>query len=206
MSVTVAKLFVFSAIFSATILLPSRASAHCDSMDGPVVTAAKLALNNIDVTPVLKWVRPSDEPRIRAAFDNTIKVRMLSPEAREVADLYFFETLVRLHRASEGEPYTGLKPAGSGMEPGVALADKAVESGSADELVNQVTAVVANGIRERFGNVQHAGKHADESVDAGREYVALYIEFIHYVENMHQAMTGPARAHGAELMTRDRQR
>ncbi len=187
MSATVAKLFVFVAIFSAAILLPDRASAHCDTMDGPVVTAAKLALTNADVTPVLKWVRPADEPNVRAAFDNTIKVRALSPQAREMADNYFFETLVRLHRASEGEPYTGVKPAGTEIEPGIALADKAMESGSADELVKLVTAEVANGIHQRFAKVQQTGKHADDSVEAGREYVAAYVEYIHYVENMHQA-------------------
>lgn len=195
---------VLAAVFFAVILLPSQVSAHCDTMDGPVVRDAKLALKNADVGPVLKWVRRADEPSIRAAFDNTMKVRALSPAARDVADAYFFETLVRIHRASEGEPYTGLKPAGTQVEPGIALADEALESGSADKVVKKVTAEVADGIRQRYAKVQQASKHAQESVEAGREYVAAYVEYIHYVESLHQAVAGPgADAHHTELAARD---
>jgi hypothetical protein len=186
------RLFAVAFIVSAALLLPRAASAHCDTIDGPVVTAAKLALKTGDVTPALKWVRKTDEPEIRVAFVRTLNVRSLSPEAREMADNYFFETLVRVHRAGEGEPYTGLKPAGTEVEPGVAAADKALEVGSADALVKQVTAEVASGIRQRFAHVQEASKDAELGVEAGRQYVAAYVEFIHYVENVHQAMTGTA--------------
>ena len=186
------RIFAVAFIVLAALLLPRAASAHCDTMDGPVVTAAKLALKTGDVTPVLKWVRKTDEPEIRVALVRTLNVRSLSPEARKMADNYFFETLVRVHRAAEGEPYTGLKPAGTEVEPGVAAADKALEVGSADALVKQVTAEVASGIRQRFAHVQEASKHAEQGVDAGRQYVAAYVEFIHHVENVHRAVTGTA--------------
>lgn len=58
------------------------------------------------------------------------------------------ETLVRLHRAGEGEPYTGIKD--EPVEPIVALADQALDSGSADAVIEKVTAHVAEGIRERL--------------------------------------------------------
>ncbi len=191
------KVFLVLGMMSALLLLPHPAVAHCDSLDGPVVTAARLALNSGDVTPVLKWVRQADESQVRSAFDRALKVRALNPEAREMADNYFFETLVRVHRAGEGEPYTGLKPAGTGVAPGIALADKALETASADDLIKQVSAEVAHGIGERFARAQAASRHADQSVEAGRQYVAAYVEFIHYVENVHQALAGPAsHAHG----------
>jgi hypothetical protein len=95
-------------------------AAHCDTMNGPVVAAAQTALRAGDVTPVLKWVRKEHEPEVRAAFARTLKVRATGDDARQLADVYFFETLVRLHRAGEGAPYTGLKPAGSEIEPAVA--------------------------------------------------------------------------------------
>ncbi len=182
---------------TALLLLPQTAAAHCDSVDGPVVTVAKAALEKGDVTPVLKWVRLADEPEVRAAFARTLKVRALNPEAREVADNYFFETLVRIHRAAEGEPYTGLKPAGSAIDAGIEQADEALASGSADELVKQLTAAVANGIRQRFARTQEASRHSDQSVEGGRQYVAAYVEYIHYVERMHQAAAEGA-SHAAE--------
>ena len=81
--------------------------------------------------------------------------------------MYFFETLVRIHRAGEGAPYTGLKP-GEAIDPAVALADKALENGSVDKLVNILTNAMANGIRERFTKAYENQKYADESVKAGR--------------------------------------
>ena len=171
------------AAVAAVLLLPRGAGAHCDTLDGPVVTDAKAALEKGDVTPVLKWVKKAAEDELRTAFLKTLTVRAKGPEAKELADLYFFETLVRLHRAGEGAPYTGLKPAGA-VEPIVAASDKALDSGSADGLVNHVGHSVANGIRKRFEGVVEAKKHADESVEAGRAYVAAYVEFVHYVERL----------------------
>ncbi|MGB5880394.1 MAG: DUF6448 family protein, partial [Thermoanaerobaculia bacterium] len=91
------------------LLLPNLAIAHCDGMDGPVVVAAQKALASGDVNLVLIWVQKDDEKEIRQSFDRTVAVRELSAEAKELADMYFFETLVRIHRAGEGAPYTGLK-------------------------------------------------------------------------------------------------
>lgn len=164
--------------------IPYSAGAHCDTLDGPVIISAKTALEKNDVTPVLKWVRKADEAEIRGLFTKTLAVRGKGPEAKELADMYFFETLVRIHRAGEGAPYTGLKPAGT-VEPSVAAADKALESGSADNLVKMVNDAAAKGIRERFAHALETKKHADESVDSGRKFVAAYVEFTHYVERLH---------------------
>ena len=109
--------------------------------------------------------------------------------------MYFFETLVRVHRAGEGAPYTGVKPAGTKVEPIVEKSDKALEAGSVDDLVKQVTAHVAKGIRERFDKAVEAKKHADENVEAGRQYVAAYIEYVHYVEGIHGAVMGQGGHH-----------
>ena len=55
----------------------------------------------------------------------------------------------------------GAEPAGIEVESGVAAADKALEVASADALVEQVTAEVASGIRQRFAHVQEANKYAE---------------------------------------------
>lgn len=171
------------------------ASAHCDTMAGPVVMTAQAALDAGDVAPVLKWVKADHEAEIREAFQQTLAVRKLGPQAKSLADNYFFETLVRVHRAGEGAPYTGLQPAGS-IEPIVAASDKALETGSSGELVKHMTDAVAKGVRERFNRAYEAKKHANESVAAGREFVEAYVEYTHYVERLHIDATGHADAHG----------
>lgn len=177
---------IFIGIVAAVcFILPAVADAHCDTMDGPVVMAAKKALEKGEVTPVLKWVKKEDEEIIRAAFKKTLLVRSKGPEAKELADMYFFETVVRLHRAGEGEPYTGIKPAGTELEPAIVAADKALESGSVETLTKLVADDVTAGIRARFAHALAAQKHAEQSVEAGREFVAAYVEFMHYVERLH---------------------
>ncbi|MGE5173089.1 MAG: DUF6448 family protein [Betaproteobacteria bacterium] len=177
------------------LVMPGSASAHCDTLDGPVVAAARMALEKGDVTPVLKWVKKDDEAEIRALFKKTLAVRSKGPEAKELADSYFFETLVRIHRAGEGAPYTGLKPAGM-VEPSVAAADKAIEKGSVDNLVKMVNDASAAGIRRRFAHVKETKMHAGENVEAGREYVKAYVNFTHYVERLHMDAMGEGEHHG----------
>lgn len=178
------------------LLISQIVYAHCDTFNGPVVTTAKTALDKGDVTSVLKWVPKKDEDEIRKAFEKTLAVRKLSPQAKELADMYFFETLVRVHRASEGEPYTGLKPAGAAVEPGISAADKALESGSAESLVKEITSTISAGIQQRFNHVMEAKKHSEESTEMGRKYVRTYVEFVHYVEALHKIASG--QAHAAE--------
>jgi hypothetical protein len=177
------------------IFSPAPAAAHCDTLGGPVVAAAREALAAGDVTHALKWVGPGQEAELRAAFERTLAVRKESAGARELADAYFFETLVRLHRAGEGAPYTGLKPAGA-IEPVVAAADEALARGEAGELVARVTADVAAGITARLERAVATKTHAEESVAAGREYVAAYVDFVHYVEGI-AAAAGGSDGHAA---------
>lgn len=177
------------------LFLPGQAAAHCDTLDGPVVADARTALAKGDVTPVLKWVSSADEKEIRTAFANTMAVRKLSPEAESLADMYFFEALVRIHRAGEGAPYTGIKAAGT-VEPVVAEADNALEQGSVDKLVKAILTHTDEGIRERFNHALETKKHAAESIGAGREYVEAYVTFVHYVEGIAQVVH--AAPHHAE--------
>jgi hypothetical protein len=164
-----------------------RAFAHCDTMDGPVVKDARSALESGDVTPVLKWIQAEAEPEVRAAFERTLRVRVAGGETLELADMYFFETLVRVHRAGEGAPYTGLKPAGSPVDPAVLAADRALETGSPDELVKLLTGQAADGLRERFREASEARAHATHNLDAGRRFVAAYVMFTHYAEGIGKA-------------------
>lgn len=186
--------FVTTAVLGV-VLAAHPVLAHCDTADGPVIAAAKVALAKGDITPVLRWVKPAAEPEIRAAFARALAVRGKGLEAQALADQYFFENLVRIHRAGEGAPYTGILPHGTLVEPAIALADQSLESGSADKLVKAIAHHVEEGIRERFARAAAAKKHADESVTAGREFVEAYVEFTQYVERLDLDATTQAAPH-----------
>jgi hypothetical protein len=192
------RLFIACFVLVFFCILPGgTVFAHCDTLEGPVVQTARTALEKGDITPLLKWVREKDEKEIRDAFAKTLAVRAKGPEAKELADRYFFETLVRIHRAGEGAPYTGLKP-GAAVDPAVALADQALATGSTDKLVDALTDAMANGIRERFQQASETQKHADDSVAAGRAFVGAYVAFTHYVEGLHAFIQGSGSHHGME--------
>ena len=169
--------------------------AHCDGLDGPVVTAARKALDTGNVNLVLIWVQKENEVEIRAAFQKTAAVRKLSPQVRELADMYFFETLVRLHRAGEGAPYTGLKPAGRDLGPAIPAGDKAIETGSSAALSKLLTDTVRERLNVYFQKVVTAGKYSKDNVEAGRRYVKAYVEYIHYVEQAYDAAKNPPEIH-----------
>jgi len=199
MTPTLARRFrpVFLAASMLALFAPSSGLlAHCDTMDGPVVTDAKRALRTGDVAAVLKWVGPAGEKEIRDLFAKTLAVRQKGEDARDLADRYFFETLVRVHRAGEGAPYTGLLPEGAPVEPAIRLADQALATGDVSKLVTAISAHAAEGIRQRFARAAAAKTHAEESTAGGREFVAAYVELTHYVERLHADVATNA-AHGA---------
>lgn len=194
----VTKLFGSFTVIGIALLLSETAYAHCDGMDGPVVKAAQAALAKGDVNLALIWVRKDDEVEVRRAFDRALGVRRLSPQARDLADTYFFETLVRIHRAGEGAPFTGLKPAGRDLGPAIPAADQALKSGDVAPLTDLLVERMHNGLLERYKQAMAAKDFKPEDIEAGREYVERYVTFIHYVEGMFEAATRRVNGHYSE--------
>lgn len=195
--------FLIMVVLATWLFIPKVARAHCDSMDGPVVIEAQKALEKEDVTPVLKWVSKEYEDEIKTAFNKTLEVRKKGVLAQELADNYFFETLVRIHRAGEGAPYTGLKPAGH-IDPPVAAADKAIESENVEKLAENIGRKAESEIKESFKYLMDTKKHKDESVIAGREYVEAYVLFVHYIEALHNTIhNGGNHGHGEEQQKKE---
>jgi hypothetical protein len=197
---------ILLALFVLMVLSTDTLSAHCDTMNGPVVTAAKKALETGNVNLVLIWVQKKDEALIKEAFQKTLAVRKLNQDAQKLADMYFFETLVRIHRVGEGVAYTGLKPTETEVEPGIAAADKSLEIGSNKELLKHLTDAAAQGIDEQFNQAIAKKNYKKDDIDAGREYVEAYVRYIHYVERLFQAVEGPAEGHYHEMESGESQR
>jgi hypothetical protein len=194
--------FVVAAACTLAALYPSAAQAHCDTLDGPVVRAAQRALDSRNITEALIWVQPADETEVRDAFDRALAVRDLNDSAKALADRYFFETVVRLHRAGEGAPYTGLKPAAA-PNPAIAAADQSIAQDSPGVLNALLVPALQAGLREHFEHVMKASNWPRGDVRAGREFVKAYVEFVHYVERLHEAIEGEVHGHFPEGTARE---
>jgi hypothetical protein len=182
-------------ITSILALVPAAARGHCDTLDGPVVVTARTALEKGKVEPVLAWVAPGDEAEIRDAFARARSVRKGGKEARELADRWFFETVVRVHRAGEGAPFTGLKSAET-LEPAVAAVDAFAAGGDAKRVEDLLVHAVREGLHAHLARLS-AEKPPANDVAAGRRWVAAYVPFVHWAETVHTAATG-AGGHGSE--------
>ncbi|HEU5349487.1 MAG TPA: DUF6448 family protein [Ktedonobacterales bacterium] len=165
---------------------------HCDSMDGPVVKAAVQALDAGNVELVLPYVPREGEDEVVRAFQRALPLHTQSDGVREVADLYFFETVVRVHRAGEGAPYTGLKPAGLDVGPVIPVAERAIESGSPDELAGLLTDTVRAEVTRRLAHAMDLKRHASHGVEAAREYVEAMLGLEVWSHNLYMVAKGPA--------------
>lgn len=189
-----ARTFSLFVCAGCVLFAAADARAHCDTLSGPVVAAARISLASGDITPSLIWVRKSEEAEVRQAFLQTLTVRRYGEPARDLADRYFFETLVRLHRLGEGEPYTGLKEDGE-PNPAIDAADVALETGNVDPLLHLLTDATASGLRARFALARSSALERKKSLEAGREYVAAYVSFIHYVEALYATAADTSTSH-----------
>ena len=195
-----ARRSVIGGVAAAVIILvlstAGSALAHCDTLDGPVISQARQALETGDVKIALPWVAADKEQEIRGAFDLAVAVRGKGPKEKELADRYFYETLVRVHREGEGAPYTGLKPAGMELGPAIPAADKALETGDPRPLLTLINQKIHEGIHMYYTEARERKAHAKESVEAGRAYVQAYVPYLHFVERLYNDTVTPI-AHGA---------
>lgn len=171
---------------------------HCDTLDGPVVKAARLALERGNVHLILPYVPAKADAELRQAFDRAIRVRALSPEAKETVDFWFFETAVRLHREGEGAPFTGLKPAGLDTGPAVPRAEKAVETGRFDEISRFLHDVLDQQLHHRFHEVLDRRGYDENDVTAARAYVQAMLGFIVYSHSVYTTLLASPHEHAAE--------
>jgi len=163
---------------------------HCDTLDGPVVRAIKVALEKNNVNYILPWVPKKAEHEVMEAFNKTAIARKQGKEAMEVADYWLYETVVRFHREGEGAPYTGLKPAGLDWGPVVPRAEKALESGSPKEVIDFIAHTAHEELEARFNRAMAKKNFEINDVDAAREYVQAELGFVLFSHGLYAAITG----------------
>lgn len=184
-------------IMSACLVLalPQKASAHCDTMDGPTVADGRKALETNNVNYALKWVGPEYDEELSKIFKQCVIVRNLGPDAQELADQYFLESLVRLHRTGEGVPYTGVKPSGTQIDEKIAAADKSISVGSLSPLEGMIEEDKIAELQARFYKVMALKNFDVNDMDAGREYIEAYVKFFKFAEGEEEEH-GHGSAHG----------
>lgn len=169
-------------LFAVLVLIPRRASAHCDTEDGPAVVDGRKALQTGNANHALKWVLPEAEAELRPIFAKAVKVRALGADAAELADRYFLENLVRIHRAGEGASYDGIQPTGTVLGPEVVAADEAMAAGNLKPLMALIPADKHAPLQRRLDKARDLQQFDVNDLAAGRAYIAAYVSFYKYAE------------------------
>jgi hypothetical protein len=159
-----------------------------------VATAAHQALEKKDVKLILPYVQHESEIELTAAFKQALEVRIAGGSAKELADRYFIETAIRLHRAGEGAPYTGVTDAST--PKAILVADQAMATGSLDETYKLLDQAMKKGLQEKYQAVLHARAEAEElgTVEAHRERVEAELVFEKYVYEVFSLASAAERA------------
>jgi hypothetical protein len=159
--------------------------------------AAKIALDAGNVNLILPWAPKKAEAELKRAFEKTLQARKLGKAAAEVADYWFFETAVRLHREGEGALYTGLKPAGLDWGPVVRKAEKAIETENPKEIIAFLLHTVEEDLQEKFRHAVAKKEYDENNVDAAREFVHASLGFVLYSHGLYAFVKG-GEQHGEE--------
>ena len=192
-------MYIHTLIRSLIESVVPTAAAHCDTADGPAVTDGRRALQTGNINHALKWIQADGEAELTEVFNKAVTVRKLGPQAAEVADRLFLETLVRLHRMGEGVGFTGIQPTGAEVDPIVVAADRALETGEDNQVAALAPADRRAELHRRFEAALGKKKFDVNDVPAARDYVAAYVSFFKYAEGEdhehHQAHGPDAHAH-----------
>ena len=168
-------------------------SPHCfDCSSAPHPPTATPRTVPRSPTAAAPWRRATSTSRSSGSTQSTspgarrvhraVAVRSLSPEARDLADRYFLDVLIRVHRVGEGAGFDGIKPAGADVPPQVVAADQALESGSIDPLRGLVADERWAELERRFGRAVARKDFDVDDLVAAREYMEAYVSFFKYAE------------------------
>lgn len=189
---------LFVGVLIVSLAAPRPAQAHCDSEQGPVATAAHQALEKGNVKLILPYVQPEAENELVAAFNQSLAVRKAGGDTKELADRYFIETAIRLHREGEGAPYIGVTD--ETTPRAILVADKAMATGSLGETYKLLDQAMKKGTQEKYEAVVKARVEAEKlgTVEAHRERVEAELIFEKYVYELFtlaSAAEPPAEGH-----------
>ena len=164
------------------LLAPVTADAHCDTMDGPAVKDAIRAMDTGNVNYALKWVQPKYEAEVSRAFRMSMKVKDINADTKNLAEQYFFEILLRDHRAGEGVAFDGVKPHGWPVDERVKAADQSIALGNLEPLKGLVEPDKWPEMQKRFQKVMSLKDFDVNRVEEGREYIEADVQFFKFAE------------------------
>jgi cell division inhibitor SulA len=126
---------------------------HHDAGNGPVMKAAKMALETGNANYVLIWVPEESENSLKNILEKTCCERSVRRNMQNRTIDWYFETVNRLHSANDGALYSCLKHGRRDEIPIVPMMERAIETGNLEKILGFIPNTLLADMRERFHHV-----------------------------------------------------
>jgi len=157
---------------------------YYNSENGPVIIAAKKALETGNPNYVLIWVPEESENTLKNLLEKTFCERSTRKNIQNRGIDWYFESVNRLHFTCRWPHCPGMTSDGSDMKMIVSMVERAFETGNCEEICGVLPIAHTAEVKLRFHNVMNKRNYTVDDIAAGRAYVSAFIAFIAYLHNL----------------------
>jgi hypothetical protein len=158
-----------------------------DEMQGPVVKAAKMALETGNVNYILIWLPEESENTLKNLLEKTCCTRSSRMNMKNRAYDWYFEMVNRFFNI--GRPRDNLTIRGGLAEKPLDLkVDKAIESGNFEEIRDIIPVTHEADAKQRFLHVMNMRNYPVNNIAEGRAYVSAFFDFNRYMHDLYSGI------------------
>jgi len=155
-----------------------------DLLNGPVIRAAKTALETGDANYIVIWVPEESENTLKNLLEKTCCTQRIKNNMQNRAIDWYFDTVNRLCFVDRKMMFTGLKSDGCNENLIISKAVKAIETGSVEIITDNIPVAYEDEVKQRFRQVINKKNYPVNNPTAGRAYVSAFFEFMGYVQSL----------------------
>lgn len=155
-----------------------------DVIQGPVVKAAKMALETGNVNYILIWLPEESENTLKNLLEKTCCKRSSRMNMQNQAYDWYFATVNRFFSTSRSYDYLKTQFGGLAEKPLVLKVDTAIESGNFEEIRDIIPITHEADAKQRFLHVMNMRNYPVNDIAAGRAYVSAFFDFNRYVHDL----------------------
>jgi hypothetical protein len=152
--------------------------------DGPVISAAKRALETGNAHYILIWIPEESENTVKNLLEKAYCERYTQKNAYNHIVDWYFETINHLHSVHYGPYNLTISTKAPEEKTIIFLVERTCESGNFEEITTVIQDTPSGEMRQRFNDVMKKRNYGVENIAAGRVYVSAFTDFIAFVNNL----------------------
>lgn len=155
-----------------------------DSHNGPMMIAAKRALETGKAHHILIWIPEKSENTLKNLLEKVCCKRRIQADGHDRIVDWYFETISRFHSGYYGPHNLNISTKTPEEKSIIFLVESACESGNFEEITTVIRDTPTGEMRQRFDDVMKKRNYCEENIAAGRVYVSVFTYFIAFVNNL----------------------